>query len=452
MQIYNTISRKKEEFRPISGNKVNFFACGITVYDSPHLGHAKTYTQFDLIVRYLRHLGYEVYYLQNITDIDDKIIRRAEQGNVEWRELSQKFEKVYLESMASLHINSVTKYARATDYIPQIVKQIKTLIEKGFAYKISDGIYFEVSKFKDYGKLSGRVEIKKEDAISRIDESSEKKGWNDFCLWKFKKDKEPFWDTELGPGRPGWHIEDTAITESEFGQQYDIHAGGFDLIFPHHEAEIAQMEAASGKTPFVKYWMHSGFLNINSEKMSKSKGNFKTIQEALAVYDYKVLRYFFLSSHYRSSIDYSDNSLEQASNSLKRINEFFYNSSKTRDDPNEKIAVEKLRKQFFLSIDDDFNTPNALAALFDHIREQNANGGPGMHSRNFLLEFNSIFDVLEHEASDIPVEIKQLVDKREGARRTNDWEGADKLRAKIKSLGFTVEDSPQGPRVRKSES
>ncbi|MDP1710245.1 MAG: class I tRNA ligase family protein, partial [bacterium] len=257
--LTNTLSRKKEKFEPINDKKVNLFVCGPTVYDYSHLGHAKTYTQFDFLVRYLRYIGFEVFYLQNITDIDDRIIIRAKELNVPWNDLTKKYEKLHIEDMEKLNNTSVSKYARATDYIEQIVKQAKTLIEKGYAYTIDDGIYFEISKFPEYGKLSGRTELKEADSVSRIDENSQKRGWNDFCLWKFSKPGEPSWKTEIGDGRPGWHIEDTAITETFFGPQYDIHGGAIDLIIPHHEAEIAQMEAVSGKMPLVRYWLHTAF-------------------------------------------------------------------------------------------------------------------------------------------------------------------------------------------------
>ena len=279
MQFYNTLTRKKEVFAPIEDGRVNLFVCGPTVYDFPHIGNSKTYIQFDILAKSLRYLGYNVFYLQNITDIDDKILNRAKELGIPPKELAEKYEKIYQEDMRVLGIDSVNKYARATDFIPKIIKQIETLLEKGYAYKIPDGIYFETAKFKNYGKLSGRMELKADDAISRIDEATGKRGWNDFCLWKVEKPGEPSWPSPFGSGRPGWHIEDTAITEANFGPQYDIHGGAVDLIFPHHECEIAQMESASGLEPLVRYWIHTGFLNVDSKKMSKSLGNFKTIRD-----------------------------------------------------------------------------------------------------------------------------------------------------------------------------
>ena len=322
LKLFNTLSRKKEIFKPIKDKKVHMFVCGPTVYDFMHIGHAKTYIQFDVIVKYLRFRGYNVFYLQNITDLDDKIIKRAKEEKIDPLELAHKFERYYHEDEKKLGINSITKYARATDHIRQIVKQTKTLIKKDYAYKVSDGYYFDIKKFKDYGKLSKRTVLSAEDAVSRIDEGIEKKNKGDFCLWKFSKPNEPSWDTELGKGRPGWHIEDTAITETYFGPQYDIHGGARDLIFPHHEAEIAQMESASGKKPLVRYWLHTGFLNVGGQKMSKSLGNFITVGDALEKYNAKTLRFFYIGSHYRSPINFTEKALEKAKNGLERLNDF----------------------------------------------------------------------------------------------------------------------------------
>src|SRR3989338_3896037 len=281
LKIYNTLSGKKEAVTLKKGKAVQLFVCGPTVYDYSHLGHARTYIAFDVIVKYLKEKGYKVFYLQNITDIDDKIIQRAQKKGIAAEKLAQDFEKEYLKDMKTLKVDSVTKYARATDYIKEIISQTKRLLEKGYAYQIKDGIYYDISKFKNYGKLSGRTVQQAEDAISRIDENINKKNKGDFILWKISKPGEPKWTSPCGYGRPGWHIEDTAITEKIFGPQYDIHGGGEDLIIPHHEAEIAQMEAISGKKPLVKYWLHTSFLNVGGKKMSKSLGNFFTIRDIL---------------------------------------------------------------------------------------------------------------------------------------------------------------------------
>lgn len=429
LKIYNTLSRKIEEFVPIDGNKVNLFVCGPTVYDFAHIGNAKTYTQFDFIVRYLRFRGYDVLYLQNITNIDDKIIKRAAERGISWDKLASEYEEKYYEEMKSLHNISVTKYARATDYIEQIVKQVKTLEEKGFAYKTTDGIYYNISKFKDYGKLSGRTEADRDAGVSRIDESLDKKNKNDFCLWKFS----PFWKTELGEGRPGWHIEDTAITESFFGPQYDIHGGAVDLIFPHHEAEIAQMEAASGKIPLVHYWIHCAFLNLNSSKMSKSRGNFIIAREAVEKYGYRLLRFFFISNHYRTTLDFNEDVLIQAKGALDRLDEFV-----SKIDINMEYNVEELKTEVIKNLDNDFDTPRAMATIFDFIR--NNQGKAGKNTYAFFQELNSIFDFFEFN-KETPEEIKMLLKEREKLRGEKKFAEADKIREEIEKHGYDVKDN-----------
>ncbi|MEK7537914.1 MAG: cysteine--tRNA ligase, partial [Patescibacteria group bacterium] len=308
LKIYNTLSGKKDLFKPIKGRQVNLFVCGPTVYDYSHLGHARAYIIFDAFVKYLRHLGFKVFYLQNITNIDDKIIARAREKNVAPKNLAKPFEKEYLNDMKLLGVDSVSKYARATDYIKEIISQVQRLEEKGFAYKIEeDGIYYNIAKFKDYGKLAGRTVLQADDGVSRIDYSKDKKNRGDFCLWKLKQsEQEPSWNSPWGQGRPGWHIEDTAITEKFFGPQYDIHGGARDLIFPHHQAEVAQMEAISGKKPLVKYWMHAGFLTVNHTKMSKSLGNFITISDFTKRCAPNYLRFFIVKNSWRSPMDYSE--------------------------------------------------------------------------------------------------------------------------------------------------
>ncbi len=449
MKIYNTLTHKKEEFKPRAEKQVNLFVCGPTVYDYSHLGHAKTYTQFDFIVRYLRHLGYEVFYLQNITNIDDKIIARAKERNIAWDELAADYEQRYYQDMEALHNASVTKYARATDYIPQIVGQVKVLLDKGFAYKTDDGIYFEVAKFEGYGKLSGRTEVKEEDALSRIDEDPAKRGWNDFALWKFSSEGEPSWDTDLGRGRPGWHIEDTAITETEFGPQYDIHGGAVDLIFPHHEAEITQMEAASGKSPLAKYWLHAGFLNTGSTKMSKSLGNFETIESVLKKYHYRTLRYFFLSSHYRSPLDFTDASLADAKNSLERLDEFIFKIDPDYDDAEDEARIETARKEIEASLDDDFNTPGALATFFEFVRSANAAGKAGKRTLKLFEDLNELFDIFNFKTEASDVNVEALVKQRDALREKGDFEAADKIREQLESKGIRVYDTPDGTKWRK---
>ncbi|MGB9598851.1 MAG: cysteine--tRNA ligase, partial [Minisyncoccales bacterium] len=322
IKIYNSFSKKREILRPMANKKLNLFVCGPTVYDLAHLGHARLFIVFDLIVKYLRSQKYNVFYLQNITDIDDKIIERAKREKTTSQKIARRFEKEYLKDMKDLKIDSVTKYARATEHIKEIISQVKRLIKKNYAYQIDDGIYYDISKFNDYGKLSGRTVLQAEDGFSRIDESKGKKNKGDFCLWKFSKLNEPKWQSPWGKGRPGWHIEDTAITEKYFGEQYELHGGGQDLIFPHHEAEIAQMEALSGKKPFVKYWLHVNLVKVNGKKMSKSLGNFITIRDFLKENSARLLRFLVASSHYRSPLEYNEEVLLQSKRRMEKIDEF----------------------------------------------------------------------------------------------------------------------------------
>ncbi len=295
MKIYNTMTRKKEEFKPLKENRIKMFVCGPTVYDKSHIGHGRTYISFDVIARYLKYKGYSVFYLQNITDIDDKIIKRADELGVEPLKLAKEFENRYIEDMETLGVENVNFYARAMEHLDEIINQIQTLVDKNFAYETPTGVYFDEEKFPDFGKLSNRnIE---ELNVHRVNPDPTKRNPGDFALWK-KRDENPAWDSPWGKGRPGWHIEDTAISETYFGGHFDIHGGGLDLIFPHHEAEIAQMESATGKKPMVKYWLHTGFLNVSGEKMSKSLGNFITINELLKEYDPQVFRFFVLSTHY----------------------------------------------------------------------------------------------------------------------------------------------------------
>ena len=448
------MKRGKEEL--ISGKKLKFFVCGPTVYDYSHIGHARTYVSFDVIVKYLRHRGINVFYLQNITDIDDKIINRAKENNIDPMTMAREFAEEYFKDMKELGVDSVDKYAFATEYVQAIIKQVQNLIYKGFAYKLEDGIYFDLSKFEDYGKLSGKKEIGEEDAVSRIDDSVNKKNKGDFCLWKVSKEGEPSWDSPFGKGRPGWHIEDTAITETEFGPQYDVHGGARDLIFPHHEAEIAQMEASSGKIPFVRYWLHTGFLNVNGQKMSKSLGNFITIRDALKKYGKRVLRLFFLSTHYRSPIDFSDESVEAIKKSLERIDNFIDSMRDVNGEGEISGRINDFKDKFEESMNDDFNTPEALSVLFDFIRDVNRMRDQGLVNKETgekiieqMFEFNRFLGIMKEDTEEISDEIKKLVEKREDARKNKDFETSDKIRDELKEKGYCVEDSPSGPRCKK---
>lgn len=463
LKLYNTLTRKKERFRPRKDKKVNLFVCGPTVYDCSHLGHARTYIIFDVIVKYLRQKGYDVFYFQNITDIDDKIINRAKERKITPEKLARTFEKEYLKDMKSLKVDSVNKYARATEYIKEIINQVKLLFKKGFAYKIKDGIYYDISKFKDYGKLSKRTMLQAEDSVSRIDESKEKRNKGDFCLWKFSKTGEPSWSSPFGKGRPGWHIEDTAITEKYFGPQYDIHGGARDLIFPHHEAEIAQMEAISGKKPLVKYWLHSGFLTIKGQKMAKSLGNFITIRDFLKENSSRLLRLLIVKTHYRSPIDYSEKAILQCKKELERIDEFIAKLIDLRNQyiglRNRTIDVVKFEKEFNKAMEDDFNTPKAVAVIFDLINKGNVfisqNKLSLANAKNileFLKKIDKVFNFIlngKPNKEKIPKEVFELTEKREKYRKEENWQKADEIRKKIEKMGYKIEDTKEGPKIKK---
>ncbi|WP_288640146.1 cysteine--tRNA ligase [uncultured Methanosphaera sp.] len=454
IKVYSTMTRQKEELK-VTNNKIKLFVCGPTVYDYSHIGHARTYISFDVIVRYLKHEGYSVFYLQNITDIDDKIIKRAKENNEDPLELSHRFEKEYLKDMETLNVSNVNFYARATEHMNEIINQIQDLIDKGYAYDTETGVYFDVSKFEDFGKLSNRNLDDLQNTRIQID--STKKDPKDFALWK-KQDEQPYWESPWGNGRPGWHIEDTAITEAYFGPQYDIHGGGLDLIFPHHDAEIAQMEASSGKEPLVEYWMHTGFLNVSGEKMSKSLGNFITIKELLEIVTPEVYRFFVLSTHYRSPIDFSEDTLKQAENSLKRIQ----NTGKiiidklTEDNlPEGNVLDEDLelfKEEFFNAMNNDFNTPIALSNLFDFTHKINKAISSNEVSRNTLnnivetfKDIESIlgFDIIVEDdmVSDVSGDLLNIITEiREDLRSKKDWDLADKIRDELANLDITLED------------
>ncbi|MDO8530147.1 MAG: cysteine--tRNA ligase [bacterium] len=468
MRIYSTLSRKKEDIKPLKNKKINLFVCGPTVYDFSHIGHARTYIIFDCFAKYLKNRGFKVFYLQNITNVDDKIIAKAREKGVLPAHLAEAFEKDYLKDMKLLGITSVSRYARATDYIKEILSQISRLAEKGYAYKLADGIYFDISKFKGYGKLSGRTALEAEDSVSRIDYSTNKKNRGDFCLWKFNEggEGEPSWPTSFGAGRPGWHIEDTAITEKFFGAQYDIHGGGRDIMFPHHEAEITQMESISGKAPLAKYWMHTGFLTINGQKMSKSLNNGITIDDFLKRYSASQLRFWIAKNLWSSPIDYSESVMIEVTSALEKIEEFLRKVKSIKGkgkSPSEiKNIIKKAREDFYTELDDDFNTPKAFAILFEFIKEVNklldANlVGKKEASQIYALfkEIDKIFGIIDFKKlkhSTVPTEVKKLVALRERHRKSSEWQKADEVRKEIEKYGFSVDDTKDGTVVKKIES
>lgn len=456
--LFDSLSGKKELVESSKGRPLRVFVCGPTVYDYPHIGNARTYLIFDALVKFLRAQSIKVFYLQNITDVDDKIITRAEKEKTDWKKISKKFFEVYRKNMKQLGIDSVTKYAPATKFIPAITKQVQKLLEKGNAYKIDgDGYYFDISTFPDYGKLAKRTAEQAEDGVSRIDQSVNKKNKGDFALWKFSKPGEPSWKSSLGVGRPGWHIEDTAISEHFFGPQYDLHGGAMDLKFPHHEAEIAQQESASGKKPFVKIWVHVGFLTANGEKMSKSLGNFITIEDFLKKYSAEVLRMIALSHHYRSPLNYTDDLAQENLKRWQNILEFlgkltFVLRNFRGGITNNFSTVETLtsfERKFLESLGDDFGTPGAMAEIFSLINEINPNvyrlnksAAKGLISKiRWSLEILGLKPVLPKT----PAKVAVLAKKREKFRVNKQFLQSDGLRKDINSLGFEVEDTPLGP-------
>lgn len=486
MEIYSTMTREKQELKTLFSDKIKLFVCGPTVYDDAHIGHGRTYISFDTIKRYLEFKGYSVFYLQNITDIDDKIINRAKESGIDSKLLAEKFEKRFIEDMAALNVNGVNYFARATDHMDEILDQIQRLIDKGYAYVTETGVYFEVAKFKDYGKLSNR---KLEDLEThRIDIDSSKKSPNDFALWKNREAPEyagePVWDSPWGKGRPGWHIEDTAITEKYFGPQYDIHGGGLDLIFPHHDSEIAQMEAVSGKEPLVQYWMHTGFLNVSGEKMSKSLGNFITIRELLKEYSGDTFRLFVLLTHYRSPIDFSEVSLHQAERNVSRIKNYlekldekidgFFQKGNVSDDIakladlSESELFEELLNydyyesnysplvegvnEFFTSMDDDFSTPKAIASIFTFIKQSNKDLEEDeiiiddlLAIKHWFADISQIlginfFDYKDQTSGNEEELLNIIADVRLKLRAEKQYELSDEIRDKLIALGIEVSD------------
>lgn len=451
LTIYNSLTRKKEPFRPITPGKVRMYVCGMTVYDYCHLGHARVMVVFDCIVRYLRWRGFDVTYVRNITDIDDKIIRRANELGIPIQQLTAKFIQAMHEDERALGCLPPDLEPKATQSIPQIIAMIQTLLDRGYAYLGDNGdVYYAVSKFQAYGKLSGK-NLEELRAGARVEIAEAKHDPLDFVLWKRAKPGEPAWDSPWGPGRPGWHIECSAMSTSCLGAHFDIHGGGADLQFPHHENEIAQSEGATGK-PFVNYWLHVGFVRIDQEKMSKSLGNVFTIRELLKTYPGEVLRFFILTSHYRSPLDYSEESLAQARAGLVR----FYTALRGLPEASEGEAGEGFRQRFIDAMDDDFNTPEALAVLFDLTKEINrlksefpkqaAEFGATLKTLagvlGLLQETPEAFLKGKTELS--ADEIERLIEQRNQARKAKDWATADRIRAQLGTHGIVLEDTPKG--------
>lgn len=466
LQVYNTLTHQKEEFHPRNGRRVDMFVCGITPYDSTHMGHARTYVAFDVVARYLRYKGYRVFYLQNVTDIDDRIINRARERGVTEDELAEKYFGEYLEVMRGLGVTSVNLYARATDYIPEIIEQIEGLTAKGYAYAVEGDVYFEVSKFRDFGKLS-RVKREALEAGARVAVDERKRDPQDFALWKSRKPGEPAWDSPWGPGRPGWHIEDTSITVNHFGPSYDLHGGGIDLIFPHHEAEISQAEAYTGVRPLVHYWMHTGHLTVSGERMGKSMGNMVAAKVVLEKFPATVLRFYFVNVHYRSPQEYSDESMEEAQRALARLREVTENlrAAATAEGTHGCLgddalarAAKGLAGAFEEAMDDDFNTREAIAALFTFATEANQALAKGISpdaSRGAVEVLDRIDGVLgvlspppQTSTASQGALLDVLAEARDRARRDKAYGLSDWIRSQLGRLGYVVEDAAKGTKIR----
>ncbi|MCX8043258.1 MAG: cysteine--tRNA ligase [Desulfobacterota bacterium] len=481
LKIYNTMTRRKEDFIPLHEGQVGMYACGVTVYDFSHIGHARAMVVFDVVQRYLRSCGYRVVFVRNYTDIDDKIINRANHDNVPYTVVAERFIEAFDQDMAALGVERPTHAPRATEHIPDMIAMIQTLIAKGIAYVIDGDVYFSVERFSGYGKLSGK-HLDELMAGARIDVDERKRNPLDFALWKKSKPNEPFWDSPWGHGRPGWHIECSVMSQKYLGETFDIHGGGMDLIFPHHENEIAQAEAATGK-PFARYWMHNGFVNINNEKMSKSLKNFLTIRDVLKHYHPEAVRLFLLSNHYRSPVDFSDKNIAEARIGLDRmygIQRDLHTVPKTEKgtaacDDLERKAMQELEafpERFKSAMDDDFNTAAALGylhsltrvlnGLIDRCKKDGNRTIPAhiaVAAQSVFRDVGSVLGLFNEdpeayfarqqfsavqECGISPDEIGRLIAERAQARKDKNWARADQIRAELAARGIVLKDTPQG--------
>lgn len=453
MKIFNTLTRNKDEFVPINEGEVKIYACGPTVYNFIHIGNARPLCVFDVLRRYLLWRGYKVKFVQNFTDIDDKLIKKANEEGITVPEVAERYIKEFKVDSKGLNVMEADVHPRATENIDKIIEIISELFEKGYAYKAGNDVYYRAKKFNGYGKLSHQP-LEDLEAGARISVGDIKEDPMDFCLWKGAKEGEPFWESPWGKGRPGWHIECSAMAGRYLGKTIDIHCGGLDLIFPHHENEIAQSEAANG-CEFAHYWMHNGFINVDNHKMSKSLNNFFTVRDVANAYGYEPIRYLMISSQYRGPINYSVDIIEQSKNALERLYTCRDNidfALKNAPEGGEKPEFCETRKQEFIAaMDDDLNTADALAAVFNLVREINtaiANGA----KKNTLEECARTFDelngvlglVYNRKSDNIDSEIEELIIKRTEARKNKDFKTADEIRDKLKSMGIVLEDTPQG--------
>ena len=457
LKLYNSLTRQKEEFKPIHPGKVGMYVCGITIYDLCHIGHGRTFVAFDMIVRYLRYSGYDVNFLRNITDVDDKIIKRAAENNESCDSLTERLIGEMHRDFDSLNMKRPDFEPKATLHMAEIIEMVETLIEKEHAYVSGNGdVLFSVSSFPEYGRLSGQ-NIEQLQAGARVEVEDTKRDPMDFVLWKMSKPGEPTWESPWGPGRPGWHIECSAMNSKHLGQHFDIHGGGSDLQFPHHENEIAQ-SCCAHNTPYVNYWMHTGMVMVDKEKMSKSLNNFFTIRDVLVHYDAETIRYFLLSGHYRSQLNYSEDNLKQAKSALERL----YTALKDLDLTVEPAVAENFVSKFSLAMDDDFNTPEAYSVLFDMVREINRLKMTDFAQASALAvrlkELAGVLGLLEQDVDtffkgesndDEVAQVEALIADRNRARAEKNWPAADVARDGLNALGVILEDGPNGTTWRK---
>ncbi len=455
LKLYNTISRKKEEFKPLKGKNVGLYTCGPTVYNVIHIGNLKSFLSEDILKRYLLYKGFKVKHVRNITDVDDKTIRDSQKEGISLKEFTEKYTNSFFEDMKASRVLPADIYPKATEHIKEMVELIAKLLKKGYAYKGEDGsVYYNIKKFKDYGKLA-HIDFRKLKAGARVKQDEYEKGEaQDFALWKAwdKNDGSVFWETELGKGRPGWHIECSAMSMKHLGKSFDIHSGGQDLIFPHHENEIAQSEGATGK-PFAKYWIHNAFLQVNGEKMSKSLGNFYTLQD-LKDNNPIAVRYLMISGHYRQPLNFTFEGLRAAQNSIDRLNELIskLETADGRDLGNVKKVIEKAGKKFEKAMDDDLNTALAFAALFEFVRKCNSlldtkkiGKKDSKLALGFLKKLNSVFAVMDFEQKqEIGKTELELIKQREKLRAEKKWAESDKIREKLAEKGILLDDTEKG--------
>lgn len=464
MRLFNSLTRQKEEFVPIVPGEVKMYVCGPTVYNYFHIGNGRTFIIFDTIRRYLEYRGYKVTFIQNFTDIDDKMINRANVEGITVKELGDKFINEYYQDADGLKVKRATINPRATEYIDEVISFVKDLIDRGFAYEVDGDVYFSTKKFKDYGRLCGQ-NLEDLQAGARISVDERKKDPMDFAVWKSQKAGEPAWESPWGPGRPGWHIECSCMAKKLLGDTIDIHGGGMDLKFPHHENEIAQSEAVTGQK-FANYWMHAAFVNVDNKKMSKSENNFVTAREALTKYNSDVIRFLMLSGHYRTQINFSAELLDSAKSSVERLYNCINNlenlikevTIKESDDLEKSYlkSLEKHREKFIEKMDDDFNTADGISVIFDLVKDINNNVNINSSAElcegalSLIRELGAPLGILQKtEEKSIEAEIQELIDKRQEARKNRDFALADKIRDALKARNIILEDTPQGVRWKK---